>query len=230
MGNSKRIFLLLWTEVLLTLSVVAQHASTEFFRVTTDILYWNRNEFLMSSSPLSSFSKYKTLYPEVPCAEISSIYGTPLGNLLEKNYIAIWKLVDGYLYLGYPWLYTVKSREGNDLLRSDSVPACWKPIMHIEDLRIFEPLEQLVGERFSHHRVIWPFEKYMQLSYVANSILPRSPYGVIPATWVSGIFYIKKCRDRLHESIDRWNRSPYYRLIFEQGILVSVTVVNGADW
>ena len=66
-----------------------------FFAHTFDEVKWNDTIFMCGQSPLSSFSKYRKIFPNIPFIEVYIL----LPKFQDKNYTAYWTIVNDRLYL-----------------------------------------------------------------------------------------------------------------------------------
>lgn len=177
-----------------------------FTSLSSDYFYENGVRYLMDHSPLSVFSDYKKLFPEISLKEVTyaSIGYGPL--LQDKNYVVVWKLVNDSLYLSdISFLVGAEKEWANNLDR---------------DLA-YDRLSVMVKSDFD------------TLSNISQ-IAPVSYKGVILASWVTDTLYVKPVRptytkDMLNEEEagPAWLAVPYERLIFKDGVLVSRTRLNG---
>lgn len=173
---------------------------TLFTGMTSDMFYWDGVRCLMSLSPLYFFEGFKDIYPDVPCYEIQADFGEMPYE--DKNYGAVWGVIDKMLYLcEVEFRYSFLSEKEINKLFPDNEQ--------------YKKLEKLIGARFR------------KLTTYKNAQIPISPYGVIPATWVNGTFYIKRIRE--YETVRQWDALPCKRLVFKQGKLISVDDVWEMD-
>ncbi len=191
------------TPVLLCWSQMKKEAPPEklniFFWNTNDDFIWKDERFLLNKSPLSTFAGYKNIFPRIGRFVIDYESGT--SGRPEKNYSAKWILIDSTLFLSNVILDIPNNMEKSI---DDYYP-------QNESYKI---VEYLTGIRFG--------KKYM-----ANTISqPITPLGIMPALWVTDTLVIKRARKFPKETIEKWNESPYYKLIFERGKLLSAQKIG----
>lgn len=177
---------------------------------TSDDLYWNDTKYLMDHSPLDTFVGYRDIFATLAVDIVTPVQGGFSPVFPEKNYALGWKLVDGKLYLNHVWFQDTR-RTGTK--KNETVPMTDSRFLWDEQYKI---VSEFTGEEF---------RKYPYSLYLASNRYPQSLYGVIPAVWVNGDFYVKKKR-QLPESYTQWIRSPFYKLTFCQGKLIAVQEIE----
>ena len=84
--------------LLLSSNIAAQKKnvwSIDFFAQTIDVIVWDNVEYMMSQSPLSNFTGYKSIFGDF----FTEKYNTEAPVILDKNYQAKWTLKDNKLFL-----------------------------------------------------------------------------------------------------------------------------------
>ena len=161
---------------------------------TNDNLFWDKKKYFCSYSPLSVFRGYDSLYihPNIICENSYENISD------DKQYSAIWVIVDNYLYL-----CDIKSV-------CEEIYPCFKDYIEAYERNIslgeqflikMFPLEKLIGQKFQ--------KKFPTGIYNA----PLSSGYVIAAEWFNGAIDIKP------ESTDYFD--PYLRLVFKKGKIIS---------
>lgn len=168
---------------------------------TSDELYWKGRHYYMNASPITCFSGFDSLYPQIPNPRggLYAFYTEPLAY--DKNYSVIWKIHDDLLYVSNLDFFTVSVYQCKDYFKPDENYG-------------FTAIEKLTGKHFEPNNP-------------AASVKPSSPYGVIPATWFSGKLYIKPYPDWDFTSFEEWLKMPVYELSFSSGRLTGVKELKG---
>jgi hypothetical protein len=102
----KYFFLIITCLIFSTNSLSQKNKS--FFAYTFDEIYWKKTRYMCNTSPLSAYigirppllsyseyNEYKSVYKELPNCEMHS----ELPRYMEKNYSALWTIIDSILYL-----------------------------------------------------------------------------------------------------------------------------------
>ncbi|SFL04961.1 hypothetical protein SAMN05216357_111107 [Porphyromonadaceae bacterium KH3CP3RA] len=173
---------------------------------TSDMLYLNDSSsfYLMNQSPLKVFHNYQDIYDpyhEFVPVEFDMEIGSFIPPGLNTSYYVHWLLIDSALYLS-----EIKFFED---------PSAIFPFPNLQ----YSLMEELTQVKFNKE----VSEKY----HLPNSILSEG--GLMPATWVSNVFLIKKTRvvksrEYPEESAESWIKKPCIELVFQKGKLVSMKI------
>ncbi len=145
--------------------------------------------YLMSKSMLHPNKHFQDLYYS-ELPEITEIMGEYI-FCIDKNYKAYWVLADSMVYLS--------DIDGNGFVNDKGE--------RFPSEKNYAKLENLTGVKFQKG-----------IPEIKSGI-PHSPLGMMPATWVNGIYYLKKSKGQM--SHDKWDTMPYIELVIKNGILVS---------
>lgn len=132
---------------------------------TSDALYIEGTPYYMERTPLDCFEGYADLFSELDSPKDMEVLGRMKDTSIpikhkDKNYEAIWKIVNDTLYLSDIRFSSLEGQHTDAFLK----------FPHDEQ---YKAIEHLTGI---------PFRFDAELSKVA----PRSPSGVLPARWFSG--------------------------------------------
>ena len=169
-----------------------------FYRYTEDEILLNNMKFMCSESPLSSFAKFKNIFPNVwP-------YGEDY-NPFQQNFKAKWKIKNNMLYL-YDILFY------DEILMDDvvfTIPENKKDDNYNKAYtNRFKTVEKLTGKRFEK---IDSFEQ-----------------EIILADWYSGTLYIKRFVDFSKERFADYyyDCEPFDKIVIEKGKIISIDKTN----
>ena len=198
-------FKILFSPVFLFGDSTCSHTALPQVR-TSDMLYWNDSMYYIDHSPLEKFEGYDTLFSdfEERARKAQVVFGFSLVDNPEmyyplqyplyqdKEYSILWKIAGDSLYVNEIYFYkSDQSREDSERIYPRNEQ--------------YRTLERLTGEKFSE-------------TNPATKVEPEAPHGVMPATWVSGDFFIKQARTY----DEKWPSLPVLRLTFDKGKLIGV--------
>jgi len=175
-----------------------------FFGETNDVLYWNGKKYNCSYSPLNIFDGYNALY-----TPINTICFNTYENIIDdKNYAAIWIIIDDYLYLC-------------------DVRAVCDDEIYIEIENYCESFGKkfIIDDLFSikMHRLERLIGRYLQKKFpVGIYKYPLGAGSVIAADWFNGNIKIKD------QSSDYF--APYQQLEFKAGKAKSIQNMIYYEW
>lgn len=169
---------------------------------TSDILYIDKDStyFLMDKSPLEKFSNYKKIYDAFDLTvfkHIHQMYGTGISPDETTKYHVIWHLNDSLLYMSGINPYIVNNKVEDIFPNNEQ----------------YKLMEKLTGVRFDTE---YDRSKLPQISY--------SP-GIMPATWFSDTIIVKQSAEYPGD-IDKWRKTPCRELIFQNGKLISIRILD----
>ena len=166
---------------------------------TSDELYWEGERYVISDSPLACFEGYRSIFPQMPPLK-THILGNPIlespPTVQDKNYEAIWKIVDNRLYLSDIKFNSINRYDYSKYLKPD------------ENVR-FTIVERLTKKQFNRHED-------------ASAQKPVSPYGTMAATRFSDTLVIKSYPDWVLTDYDTWVKTSDTQLIFKDGKIISI--------
>ena len=172
-----------------------------------DELYWySRKEFTvynLSECPLSVFEGYKRLFP-VPVS-VADQRGGYVRK--DKNYFAVWAVIDSMLYLCDVRIDAFRNDSDRDAERE-------KERQYLPDNKKYRLIEKMTGEKFQ-----------MSTGGVKKSV-PSKPQGVLPATWFDGVVLMKK---NTADAFEIWFTTPFLEVAFRKGKVISVKEVWAPD-
>ena len=168
---------------------------------TSDALYIEGTPYYMERTPLDHFEGYADLFSELDSPEDVEVLGRMKDTSIpikhkDKNYEAIWKIVNDTLYLSDIRFSSLEGQHTDAFLK----------FPHDEQ---YKAIEHLTGI---------PFRFDAELSKVA----PRSPSGVLPARWFSGTIRIIKSLRNPKSGNGKAASPKIRRLTFEKGKLIRI--------
>ncbi len=173
-----------------------------FFGKTNDKLYWNGKKYNCSASPLNILKGYKRLYSSTMC------FNTYEGFVDDKNYAAIWLIIDDCLYL----CDVTAACDDDVLIKIKDYAEGFNRNLTFYDLFLIRmiPLERLTGKK-------------LQKKFPAGIYkYPLGSGNVFFADWFNGTIDIKSQSSRYY--------TPYQRLEFKAGRVVSIQNMVYYEW
>lgn len=171
---------------------------------TNDRLYWDNKKYSCSESPLSVFNGYESLYPSL----FTICFNTYMNIRDDKQYVAIWIIIDDYLYLCdiEPACEDIIYIPIEDYCKAFQKNLTFNDIFRIKMI----PVEELTGRKFQKKFSTGIYTYPMETGYV------------IPANWFNGIIDIKVSSSNYF--------APYQRLVFKAGKVISVQNMIYYEW
>ena len=187
---------------------------------TSDALYWRGEIYHLDHSPLNGFAGFDTLFSDYPkkrpitfslpadpskkrpcgisldlpdASQSKGYYAIEDPICKDKKYSVLWKIVGDSLYANEIYLYLLED------------PRLDAQFVYPDNTQ-YRTLEQLCGGKFTE-------------TNPAAGVAPGAPHGVMPATWVSGDYFVKPAKTY----DEKWFSLPVWRLTFDKGKLIGVT-------
>ncbi|MGL6179604.1 MAG: hypothetical protein ACRC13_10450 [Tannerellaceae bacterium] len=170
----------------------------------TDYVFKDSLMYLLNKSFLIDFDGYKNLYPEIGKSEVSFAEGG--GSIdYDMNYTPFWLIRNDSIYLIGISLNSDRGRKNDGTVElEDQLPA-----------ERFLRMEKFVNKRF---------EKGDIPQVCAKLIRPGYSIGIMFASWVNGVYYIKQTKKYSQKSSD-WLKSPNWRLTVKDGKIIKTETV-----